>query len=358
MSGQIFISYRRDDSSGWAGRLYDHISNHFPNRQIFMDVDNLDPGVDFVEAIETSVSSCEVLVAVIGKRWLVSSDDEGNRRLDKPDDFVRLEIATALKRNIRVIPVLVDGASMPRSTGLPEDLKPLVRRNALPVSHDRFRFDSERLTDAIKRLFEKVEAEQRQQQEKARLAAEQQEKERLTAEQQEKARLAAEQQEKARLAAEQQEKAQLAAEQQEKERLAAEQQEKERLAAEQQEKERLAAEQQEKERLAAEQRQRESERLKNERREKYRLEAERLVLESERWVAEQREKDGLETERPQREEKVEPEVPEEIKWQFLRQREPKVPEEIKWQFLRRQREEQERLEAEARQKEDRERLGR
>jgi len=338
MSGQIFISYRRDDSSGWAGRLYDHISNHFPNRQIFMDVDNLDPGVDFVEAIETSVSSCEVLVAVIGKRWLVSSDDEGNRRLDKPDDFVRLEIATALKRNIRVIPVLVDGASMPRSTGLPEDLKPLVRRNALPVSHDRFRFDSERLTDAIKRLFEKVEAEQRQQQEKARLAAEQQEKERLTAEQQEKARLAAEQQEKARLAAEQQEKAQLAAEQQEKER--------------------LAAEQQEKERLAAEQRQRESERLKNERREKYRLEAERLVLESERWVAEQREKDGLETERPQREEKVEPEVPEEIKWQFLRQREPKVPEEIKWQFLRRQREEQERLEAEARQKEDRERLGR
>jgi hypothetical protein len=101
---------------------------HFSQNKIFMDVDNLDPGVDFFEAIEASVGSCDVLIAVIGKRWLISSDEEGRRRLDNPDDLVRLEIAAALKRNIRVIPVLVDGALMPRSSDLPDDLKLLVRR--------------------------------------------------------------------------------------------------------------------------------------------------------------------------------------------------------------------------------------
>lgn len=130
MSGQIFISYRRDDASYPAGRLYDRLLARLPNNHIFFDVD-LDPGIDFVEAIETSVGSCEALIAVIGKRWLVSSDEEGKIRLQNPEDFVRVEIATALERNIRVIPVLVDGASMPRSNDLPDDLKLLARRNAL-----------------------------------------------------------------------------------------------------------------------------------------------------------------------------------------------------------------------------------
>jgi len=138
MSGKIFINYRRDDTSASAGRLYDRLTAHFPKNQIFIDVDNLDPGVDFVEAIEQSVGSCDVLIAVIGRRWLISSEAEGSRRLDNPDDFVRLEIATALKRNIRVIPVLVDDASMPRASDLPDDLKLLVRRNAVEVSHTRF----------------------------------------------------------------------------------------------------------------------------------------------------------------------------------------------------------------------------
>ena len=102
MSGNIFINYRCDDAAYPAGRLYDRLSAHSPKNQIFIDVDNLDPGVDFVEAIEQSVGSCDVLIAVIGNRWLTSSDGEGNRRLDNPDDFVRLEIATALKRNILV----------------------------------------------------------------------------------------------------------------------------------------------------------------------------------------------------------------------------------------------------------------
>jgi hypothetical protein len=161
MSGQIFISYRRDDTSASAGRLYDRLSSHFPSNRIFIDVDNIAPGVDFFEAIEKSVGSCDLLISVIGKNWLTSSDDEGKRRLDNPEDFVRLEIGTALRRNIRVIPVLVEGALMPRSTELPDDLKLLARRNAFEISHNRFRTDSERLVGAIRQALEEAKSGQR-----------------------------------------------------------------------------------------------------------------------------------------------------------------------------------------------------
>ncbi len=160
MDGQIFISYRRDDSSSAAGRIYDRLDSRFAANHIFYDVDNLDLGVDFVEEIEKSVGSCDVLIAVIGKHWLMSSDEEGRRRLDDPEDFVRIEIATALKRGVRVIPVLVDGASMPRPGDLPDDLKPLVRRNALDVSHTRFTGDCARLIAALEQVLEGARAEQ------------------------------------------------------------------------------------------------------------------------------------------------------------------------------------------------------
>jgi tetratricopeptide (TPR) repeat protein len=209
MSGQIFISYRREDASHPAGRLYDHLLARFPKSRIFMDIDNLDPGEDFVEAIETSVGSCDALIAVIGRRWLDSSNEEGNRRLENPDDFVRLEIATALKRGIRVIPVLVDGAVMPRLTLLPTELQPLVRRQAIEVSHTRFGADSERLIEALNRAIEKSaiqerereksrhEAENREREEKQRQEAEssevqQRENERLVNERREKDQLEAE----------------------------------------------------------------------------------------------------------------------------------------------------------------------
>ena len=171
MGGQIFINYRRDDGAWAAGRLFDVLSRHFASKQIFIDVDNLDAGIDFIEAIEESVGSCDVLIAIIGERWLISSDEEGRRRLDNSEDFVRIEIATALKRGIRVIPVLVEGASMPRAGDLPDDLKSLVRRTALEVSHTRFRTDSERLIGAVERALEKAKSEQRQR-EKERLAKE------------------------------------------------------------------------------------------------------------------------------------------------------------------------------------------
>ena len=165
MSGQIFISYRRDDAAHLTGRLSDRLAAHFPKNPIFVDVD-MEPGIDFVEAIEQSVGFCDVLIAVIGNRWLISSEAEGSHRLDNPDDFVRLEIATALKRNVRVIPVLVDGAPMPRASDLPDDLKSLVRRQAIPISYDRFNADSARLIAALERVFEKTAAEQREHGEK------------------------------------------------------------------------------------------------------------------------------------------------------------------------------------------------
>src|SRR5271165_1597256 len=169
MSGQIFISYRREDSSAWAGRLSDRLSTHFPSNQIFMDVDTIEPGIDFVEAIEESVGSCDVLIAVIGTRWLNSSNPAGNRRLEIPEDSVRVEVATALKRGIRVIPVLVEGATMPDAGDLPDDLKALVHRNAIQLSHDRFRTDSERLESTLKGVLEKAAAERREREEKERL---------------------------------------------------------------------------------------------------------------------------------------------------------------------------------------------
>ena len=189
MSGQIFISYRRDDSSAWAGRLSDRLSSHFPSNQIFMDVDTIEPGIDFVEAIEESVGSCDVLIAVIGTRWLNSSNSAGKRRLEIPEDSVRVEVSTALKRGIRVIPVLVEGATMPEAADLPDELKALVRRNALKLSHDRFRPESELLASTVGRVLENAEARRRELEERERLETERretEEKERREAERRQK----------------------------------------------------------------------------------------------------------------------------------------------------------------------------
>jgi hypothetical protein len=161
MNGQMFISYRREESRWSAGRLYDRLTKHFDRKQVFMDIDGIALGDDFVKVIEQRVGECDVLIAVIGTSWLTSTDEQGGRRLDNPDDFVRMEIATALRRDIRVIPVLVDAALMPRSTDLPDDLKALVRRNGLRVSDTGFDDDCRRLISAIEQISEKNTAEQR-----------------------------------------------------------------------------------------------------------------------------------------------------------------------------------------------------
>jgi TIR domain len=152
-SGGVFISYRRQESSGLAGRLYDRLAARFGDDQVFMDVDTIAPGVDFAEVITQAVSTCEVLLAVIGPRWLTATDEDGQRRLEDPDDIVRLELAAALERDIRVIPILVEDAEMPRRHELPEELAGLARRNALSLRHESFRADADRLLAAIEPIL-------------------------------------------------------------------------------------------------------------------------------------------------------------------------------------------------------------
>ena len=155
--GRIFISYRRADSAGYAGRIYDRLTAHFGEDAVFMDVDTIEAGLDFVEVLQNAVQSCDVLVALIGRSWLNIKDETGKRRLDNPEDFVRIEIAAALDRDIRVIPVLVDGVPMPRSTELPDNLKPLARRNALQVNHHSFNADAHRLISQLELALKAAE---------------------------------------------------------------------------------------------------------------------------------------------------------------------------------------------------------
>ncbi len=142
--GKVFLNYRRDDSEGYTGRIYDRLDARFPGR-IFRDVVGLQPGEDFVDALEHEGVSCEVLVAIIGKRWLGITDAAGRRRLDNADDILRQEICNALKRNILVIPLLVGGAVMPAAEELPSDLAFLARRQALSISEVNFDVDIARL---------------------------------------------------------------------------------------------------------------------------------------------------------------------------------------------------------------------
>lgn len=149
---KIFISYRRSESAAYAGRLSDQLRTHFGTQVIFIDIESIEPGRDFVEAIDDAVGSCKILLVVIGRQWLTCANQHG-RRLDDPKDFVRLEIAAALKRNIRVIPVLVQGAAMPREEDLPGDIAPLARRNAWEVSDIRWHQD---VGELIKKIAEDI----------------------------------------------------------------------------------------------------------------------------------------------------------------------------------------------------------
>jgi hypothetical protein len=150
---RVFISYRREDTSGQAGRLYDALAKQFGQDNVFMDVDTIDIGVEFNDAIESAVASCDVLFAMIGPRWLTVADSRGERRLSRSDDYVRLEIETALARNIRVVPALVGGAIMPAADDLPGTLEPLARRNALEMADGpRWQYDVSRLVNLLERI--------------------------------------------------------------------------------------------------------------------------------------------------------------------------------------------------------------
>jgi TIR domain len=161
MAGRIFINYRRDDSSATAGRLNDRLALEFGRKSLFMDVDNMPAGVDFVAHLNTRVAACDVFLAVIGPHWLEAKDASGRRRLADPDDYVSIEIAAALQRDIRVIPVLVDGASVPSSDELPEPLKPLTRRHAIEVRNSHFGRDAEALAEKVREALTSVRSGRR-----------------------------------------------------------------------------------------------------------------------------------------------------------------------------------------------------
>lgn len=155
---RIFISYRRTDSAGHAGRLYDRLRAHFGKDRVFMDVTGIEAGTDFVDTIDAAVGGCDVLIAVIGREWVASSDGAGRRRLDLPNDFIRLEVGSALKRKVRVVPVLVEGALMPEQDQLPEALRPLTRRQAVELRDSRWDADVEDLIASLERSPEPAQA--------------------------------------------------------------------------------------------------------------------------------------------------------------------------------------------------------
>ena len=142
MPGNVFISYRREDTAGYAGRLYDRLKVAFPG-QVFIDVGEIPPGADFVKAIEEHIQGCAALLALIGTSWATHD------RLQDPADFVRLEIASALKRNTTVIPVLVGAAKLPAAATLPEDVQPLLRHQTISISDEDWDHGCERLIQAL-----------------------------------------------------------------------------------------------------------------------------------------------------------------------------------------------------------------
>jgi TIR domain len=150
MAAKVFISYRRADSAGYSGRVMDRLDRELGRDLVFMDVDAIPLGTNFSKVLHEEVAKCSVLLAVIGPNWLDARDEHGNRRLDNPNDFVRIEIGAALQRSIPVIPLLLDGAKIPKADELPEDLKELALRNGMEIRHASFQDDMNRLIRGLK----------------------------------------------------------------------------------------------------------------------------------------------------------------------------------------------------------------
>ena len=150
MAAKVFISYRRVDSAGYSGRVMDRLDRELGRDLVFMDVDAIPLGTNFSKVLHEEVAKCGVLLAVIGPNWLDARDEHGSRRLDNSNDFVRIEIAAALQRSIPVIPLLLDGARIPKADELPEDLKELALRNGMEIRHASFQDDMNRLIRGLK----------------------------------------------------------------------------------------------------------------------------------------------------------------------------------------------------------------
>jgi FHA domain/TIR domain len=146
----VFISYRRGDGAGYAMVLHERLVAHFGPARVFRDLDTLGPGTNFVARIESAIGSCAVVIALIGTNWAGALPD-GSRRLDDPDDFLRLELVSALQLGVRIIPVLVQGATMPRREELPEPVRALSSLQALRIDDSAVGFGVSQLITAVKR---------------------------------------------------------------------------------------------------------------------------------------------------------------------------------------------------------------
>lgn len=152
MSG-LFISYRRQDAAGYAARLRDELAARYGGDEVFLDLADIAPGVDFGEQLHRAVANCDSMLVVIGPRWLAATDAQGRRRIDDPADFIRHEVAAALRLDKRVVPVLVGGASMPMAGDMPDDLAGLVRRQAIELRDESWPRDFGRLQAALDHML-------------------------------------------------------------------------------------------------------------------------------------------------------------------------------------------------------------
>jgi TIR domain len=181
MPGKIFLSYRREDDPGFALALFGRLEQSFPTDQLFMDVEGgIKAGEDFIRVLEQQVDACDVMLVLIGAKWLTVTDEMGRRRVDNPEDFVRIEIESALRLGKRVIPVLVHKTEMPRADALPGPLKPLARRNAVGLTQQRFKADAQGLINALESALAEAEAARQQALAEAAAAEEQRAAERKT----------------------------------------------------------------------------------------------------------------------------------------------------------------------------------
>jgi hypothetical protein len=149
---EIYLSYRRMETAAYAGRLFDHLSRHFGPGSVFMDIGGISRGQEFARAIESALNECKVVLVLVGSSWVTCTDGNGQRRLDDPNDWVRVETVAALRRNVLVVPVLVGGARLPDPASLPEDLRPLCQRHACELTDMRWLFDVGELIKDLQRV--------------------------------------------------------------------------------------------------------------------------------------------------------------------------------------------------------------
>ena len=149
----IFLCYRRDDTQDAAGRLHDRLADAYGAESIFMDIDSVPLGLDFVDHVAEQIGRCSAVIVMIGRQWLTVQDKRGRRRLESENDLVRTEVAAALQQKIPVIPILVQDAEMPGSDELPEVIRSLARRNGIEISATRWKTDVDRLIRELDRVM-------------------------------------------------------------------------------------------------------------------------------------------------------------------------------------------------------------